>query len=126
MIDVSDVVNDPDLCSNFQILQMFGKFTPDGWTITQSTLVNTFGAVRNMSGKDLEMIPEADRVREAVSFRTTTALYETNETSSNRISDILIWQGNQYKILTVKNYSEQGYWLAIAHRLPQSSFIALP
>ena len=35
------------------------------------------------------------------------------DASQSITSDVLVWQGSQYRILTVKQYLEEGYDLAI-------------
>ena len=116
MFNVSELVNDFDLCSNFTIQRKTGQFAIGGWTQSAPTNISAFGAVRNSTGKELEMIPEADRPKEALTFRTVFPLYVTNE-QTGLMSDVLVFQGNHYRILLSKNYSEQGYWFAMAVRL---------
>ena len=56
-----------------------------------------------------------DRVNEMITFRSATQMYETNYAGS-ATSDVLTWLGDNYRVYVVKNYSEQGYYLAIAAR----------
>lgn len=116
MIDVSEIVNDPDMCSTFSVKRTTGAFAAGCWQPNTSTIINTFGAVRNVSGKELEMIPEADRAHEAITVRTATQLFVTNQ-DGDQISDILQWQGANYRLLRIKQYEEQGYWYAEGVRM---------
>lgn len=116
MIDVSEVVSDPDLCSSFTILRTTGTFEAGGWVPNTPTVISAFGAVRNTSGKEVDMIPEADRIHESITIRTVTQIFETSEDLS-QTSDIFQWQGDKYRLMNVKNYSEQGYWFALGVRM---------
>ncbi len=116
MINVGDLVIDPDLCSNFTILRTTGSFKLGGWVKDPVVTIASYGAVRNSNGKELEMLPEADRPKNALTFRTAFPLYVTTEQGS-MLSDILVFHGEQHRILTVKDYSEQGYWFAMAVRM---------
>lgn len=116
MIEVVEVLNDPDLCSFWTIQRNYGQFASGGWQTTKATTIQAYGAVRNLSGKQLDMVPEADRVHELMTFRSTTPMYMT-DAAQGITSDILTWQGSEYRIVASKNYSEQGYTLAIAARM---------
>jgi hypothetical protein len=115
VIDVSEVLSDADVSSAFIINRTTGQFGPGGWQTNQTQQINAFGAVRNTSGKELDMVPEGDRVNEMITFRSATQMYETNYAGS-ATSDVLTWLGDNYRVYVVKNYSEQGYYLAIAAR----------
>lgn len=113
MIDVSEMLNDPDLCESFTITRTTGTFQIGGWVKNIPQQIQAYGAVRNTSGKELDMIPEADRVKNTLTFRSVTPMFETSE-ANGMISDVLAFHGEQYRILAVKDYSSQGYYLAIA------------
>lgn len=126
MINLAEVLSDPDLCSPFQIIQQYGAFAAGGWQVQQALTINAYGAVRNTSGRELTINPEFDWVTEVLSFRSATEIYVTHEDYPNRISDILVYQGNQFRVLKVQNYTDQGFSLAYAARLPKSMYIVVP
>jgi hypothetical protein len=113
MIDVSEIVNDTDVCSNFTILRQSGQFAAGGWQANPPQQIIALGAVRNTSGRELEMIPPGDRVHEMLTFRSATQMYVTNTSGT---SDVLQYQDSYFRVLAVKNYSDQGVWVAIAAR----------
>ena len=116
MINVSDIVIDPDLASAFTIERTTGQFAIGGWAKNTPTFIESTGDVRNTSGKELEMIPEADRPKNALTVRTLSPLYVTSE-QNYMTSDIIIFHGERHRIITVKDYDEQGYWYAVAVRM---------
>lgn len=115
-IDVSDIVNDSDLGSEFIIERSFGKYGAGGWTVTNVTNLLAFGPVRNASGKELQQLPEADRIAQGVTFRSVTEMHVTTA-KGKQTSDILIWHGEKYRVVNTKDYREQGYFYAMAERI---------
>lgn len=116
IINVADLLNDPDLCEPFTITRNPGQFAAGGWQGSGPTTFNAYGAVRNATGKELDMVPEGDRVHEMISFRSVTPMYMTDEAQSIT-SDILTWHGQKYRVVFSKDYTSQGYTLAIAARM---------
>lgn len=114
MIDVSEILNDPDMCEGFTILRPSGQFVAGGYQQNVPQSISSFGAIRNTSGAELDMVPEGDRNRELISIRTTTQVFETNK---GQTSDMVLYHNFQYRVVTVKDYSSQGYWFAIAAKM---------
>lgn len=123
MISVAEMLQDPDLCSPFTILRSTGSWVAGVWTPNGTRqAIQSYGAVRNSTGKELALLPEGDRPKEALTFETVDQLFAANLVNS-QISDYLQYPantGDEYKILKVKNYSEQGYWMALATRVKAS------
>lgn len=64
--------------------------------------------------KDLQLLPEGDRVTGAMKFLTNVELHATN---GEAISDELEWRGARYKILTVTPDIDYGFYRSIGTRL---------
>ena len=64
--------------------------------------------------KDLELLPEGDRVTGAMKFLTNVELHATN---GEAISDELEWRGARFKILTVTPNVDYGFYRSIGVRL---------
>ena len=64
--------------------------------------------------KDLQLVPEGDRITGAMKFLTNVELHATNGES---ISDELEWRGARYKILTVTPDVDYGFYRSIGTRL---------
>lgn len=82
MISVADVVVDPDMIAPkpFTIFR-----STDTWVLggVQSTVtpLQAFGPVQQLSPKEIQMLPEADRVEGVRAFWWTQALYVTRGTA---------------------------------------------
>lgn len=130
MSEVSDlafVIDDGVLSEAWTIRRSTGVFTIGGW-VTTPTLVSAWGVVSVATEQDLEMLPEADRITGSMVFHTQTRIYETQVDQpgygegavgivTQRVSDIMIWNYQQYRVLHVGPYPNRNYWKAIAARM---------
>lgn len=117
MINVADVVSDPDLAQPFTILRSTGSWVNGVW---QSTVVSTpsYGVIAEPTEVDLEMVPEGDKVKGAIVVWSPQIIYATHATEgAGGSSDIIIWNGLNHRVLQTKLYSDYGYYRAIATRM---------
>lgn len=114
-IDLSDVVSSNDFAEPFTIRRSSGSFVAGGWSQT-TTDIAALGVVSIARDKDLDSLPEGDKVKEAIVVHSTQEMMLTNLANS-RTSDLLIWMGQSYRVLSVANYSNRGYYKAIAERI---------
>ena len=61
-MDLSQAVNDPDMAELFTIVRTSGAFAAGGWQPGTPQNIQGYGVVSIASGKDLEMVPEGDRI----------------------------------------------------------------
>jgi hypothetical protein len=116
IIDLSDVVSDPDLCQTFGISRSVGSFVQGGWQETRIELT-AYGIVTVASDRALKMVPEGDRAQGAMAFYTVTPLFVSHPNKTPGTSDILTWHNQKYRILSVSPQSDYGYYQATAQRL---------
>lgn len=116
VIDLSEVVEDPDMAEQFTIRRTTGQFAAGGFALNAPTDVPAYGVVSVATAKEIEAIPEGDRVNEIRAFWTTTQMFVTNLAGSE-VSDILIWQSTAYRILIQPDYDNRGYYKALATRM---------
>lgn len=79
MITVTEVVQDPTFIpvQPFTILRSVGQFVPGGFNPNNTIVIVVFGPVQQASLKELQMVPEADRVSYIRSFWCRQPLYLT-------------------------------------------------
>jgi hypothetical protein len=118
-VDLSEVVSDPDLAESFTITRNTGAFGSGGWIPNAPTVIPAYGIVSVAKQADLDAIPEADKISEAMVFHSTQEMFITNAAGS-ATSDTLQWQGTNYRVYSVANYSNRGYWKAIATKMAGS------
>lgn len=113
-IFLDDVVTDPDLAEYYTVERSTdGAFVPGGYSDTKTTL-QMYGVVSRDVSRELEQVPEGDRVKALRAFWSTQEIFLTN---ANGISDILVWQGEHFRVVHVSNYSNRRYWKAVAARM---------
>lgn len=117
LIQVSEVVNDPDLAQPFTILRSTGSWLNGVWQ-SVTTEIQNYGVIAEPSVRELEMIPEGDLVKGAMVFWSAQPIYGTHATNGvGGSSDILIWRGHNYRVLDVKQYQDWGFFRATATRM---------
>ena len=110
MIDVSDVVSDPD-------------FTQTITRVVRSETVNDFGesiiisvsslidaVVTSPTTQELLMFPEATAYRDVIRVTTVSRL---NADSVGKQPDLILYHGENYKVLITNDYSDFGYTRAL-------------
>jgi len=117
LIQVGEVLNDPDVCQEFQVLRSAVTWLNG---VAQNTTVplDFYGAISIAKSRDLAMVPEGDKISEAIVCWSTQELLGTHATEGiGGLSDLIVWRGLQWRVLECKYYSDYGYWRAVATRL---------
>lgn len=121
MINLSEIVVDPDFAQEFSILRSNGGSWQLGKWVNATITVPTFGIIQPSTPEELEQVPEGDRVKGALSFHSETVLFETHTNAPNDpnagISDIIAWRGQSYRLIKVFPWEDFGYYKAIGVRM---------
>ena len=124
MIDVSEVITDPDLAQSYTVLRSTGSFVKGLWTEDTPTSITMTGVITVANDRELDQIPEGDRIKGAMVFHSTQVLYttrvgtnESRKATRSGISDKIVWRGEQYKVLNVSPYIDYGFYKAIGERI---------
>jgi hypothetical protein len=119
-ITVTELVVDQDFCEVFTVIRSTGSFQKGGWVNTTTT-ITMYGAVEIGDSHALDMVPEGDRAKGAMTFHTELPIYVTNAnpplTATGSLSDIMVWRGNQYRLMDVKKWADFGYYSATGVRM---------
>ncbi|MFV3013563.1 hypothetical protein ACLD43_17580 [Clostridium botulinum] len=120
MIDVSRVLNDPRVSQSFIIFRKSGKWDK-GRFVQEEVEINMSGVISIAKSKDIEMIPEGDRVGGELAIYSTQKIFTTrkgdmSQQKDSGTSDELLWNEERYKIYSASPYSDYGYYKAIAMR----------
>jgi hypothetical protein len=118
MINVSNVVNSPRMAQPFTILRGPGSWLNGVW-IPTATPIDGFGVVSVAQPRDIEMIPEGDRVTGMMVFHSECPIYGTHANSAGQgaSSDIVVWRSQNFRILFVYPFEDYGYFRAIGTRM---------
>lgn len=122
MINVSELMNDPDFCSNYKVLRRQGKWQKGRFVLASAIELSYYGPVQPATEKELEQFPEGDRERGVMKFMCSPPkrLYitETPNDIGERdiiVSDQIVYDGELYKIIKVKNWKQQGFIRAFGY-----------
>jgi hypothetical protein len=117
VINVSKVILDPRFSQSFKVFRKSGEWLRGRFEQNETEIIIR-GVITPAKPKEIEMIPEGDRVGGEISIHTTSKLYVTRSLESGEgTSDEVAWQGERYKLYQVNDYSQYGYYSAIAMRL---------
>lgn len=117
MIDMSVVLNNPDLCQPFTAMRSTDGTFVNGIYQDTKTSVALYGSVQTPDANTLEQMPEGDRVTGSRVFWSTSPIYETRDGNTQGVSDILIHRDVQYRVAKVWNWSDYGFFKAFAVRI---------
>lgn len=112
---MGDQVADPDLGAQPYTVQRStqGAFVLGGYSDTKVCIPN-FGIIQQSTPKDIQMVPEGDRVSGMISFWSQAKIYQSN---AKGVSDIIFWHCDNYRIIFVADRSDFGYYKAIGVRM---------
>lgn len=116
MINVAEIVTDPDMAQTFTVTRTAGHFAIGGWMNDTPTAISMYGVVTVPDSRDLEQVPEGDRVLGVMAFHSAQPLYLTRGDNSG-ISDVITWRGEDYRIIKIRTYADYGYYAAIGVRM---------
>jgi hypothetical protein len=126
LIDLSEAVYDCEIGSCFVIFRQTGSFGSGGWVANAPKTINAFGIVTVATPKELEMVPEGDRVKGSLHIIYGQRLYTTWEANGPSVagqigggtSDQIQWDGQLYRVQAVEPWGPMlGFWHAVAVRM---------
>lgn len=115
MLNVSELINDPDFCQTFTVTRNAGTWTNGRFVTTSSTLSMT-GVITQMTPFQINQLPEQDRVSGSINIYTLEKLKATELDQSTGVDgslgDEVTWKGEQYKVIAPQDRSDFGYYKA--------------
>ena len=117
MVNVSRVVQSKRLGAQLvKLIRSSGKWVEGRFVENKSSTLYFVGIVTSANPKDLEKVPEGDRVKGGIKFSTKERIYQTDSKRPG-YSDKLFWRGATYKVVTVTPDIDYGFYRAICVRL---------
>lgn len=114
MINVAELIHDPDFAQTFTIHRKYGGQWIEGEHVQQERRLTVTGIVTAARTKDLLQVPEGDRVKGIMTFYSIEPLIVTNEKGT---SDIIDWRGERYRLFQLWPYVDYGYYKALGERM---------
>jgi hypothetical protein len=123
MIQLGSIVNSPEFAQAFTILRSVGSFDYNGrWIEGTPIEIPTKGTIVPVQGIALQALAaEADRVSGAMDFYSQTPMYITRGEGDLGLtipatSDRILWHGSYYRLKSVSDLSNFGFYRATGIR----------
>ena len=114
-VNLARVVHSPRMSQKITILRRGGSWQYGTWVQDENpTELSMRGIVTMANAKDLQQVPEGDRLTGAIKILTTERIYIT---SDGEITDMVFWRGARYRIVTVTPDIDYGFYRSIGFRL---------
>lgn len=113
MVNVQDLIQDPDFAQPFTIYRKTGAWQDGAYTQSEQQLT-AYGIIIAANAKDLLQVPEGDRVKGIMVFYSTEPLLVTNSAGT---SDQVVWRGERYRLFPTWPYVDYGYYKALGERM---------
>ncbi|MCX5495373.1 hypothetical protein OSH11_11695 [Kaistia dalseonensis] len=111
LLDVSDVLADPDFADTLTLTRATQSVGSDG-IATRAEVVSTIsGVVTSNSGDVLKRFPDMARVSGSILVHTTARLVASDGPTE---ADRLTWQGRDYTVSVLNDYSSYGAGFVVA------------
>lgn len=114
LINLSRVAKSPRFTQQITVMRTLSHWVRGELVPYPSAEINMQAIVTVATPKDLQQVPEGDRMLGGMRFTTTKRLYNT---AGPMKSDVVIWRGAKYKILTVTPDVDYGFYHAVGTRL---------
>lgn len=105
LIDVVEILSDPDFAQDFVVVRSNRSVSAQGLTVDSPGLFQTYGVILPLSGAQLAMLPEAERTGAFITVITPFALYALTDTTA---ADQVQWHGNNYMVRSVNDWTDWG------------------
>ena len=116
MYDFGEIVDDIDYAQSFVVIRTAGKFGAGGWIASNHPQqIPAWGPITVADNKTLEMFPEGDRISGSLHVISRTKLLSTSE-ALGVISDQIVWRNNTYRVQSVAQWGDFGFWQALMVR----------
>jgi galactose-6-phosphate isomerase len=106
LLDVSDVLLDPEFMDlTLSVTRNAQTVGNDGIAVLSSTTTPFFGVVTSLNGSVLTRVAEGERISDTITIHTKFKLIDGQ---SGYDADVVNWQGLQWTVTNVNDYSTWG------------------
>ena len=120
MVDVSELIIDPDFACNYTVHRRTGRWVKGRFEVGEEETLNFYGAVQPASEREIRQLHIGDREQGVMKFftRKPNDLHTTKEFSDEKedkqVSDEIEFDGRLYKVLKVMPWHQGGWCRAYA------------
>lgn len=113
MNDMSELLTDPDFVTDFTVFIAGGHYERGGVWVETLTPENRRGVIQPAAPKDTQYLVDGDKSRQVIKVWSSEYL-STSDERVPKLGDKLTWHGDEHRIVHVKDWSQYGYWQALA------------
>lgn len=114
MIDVSELMDDPDFSAPYTVIRRTGAWDAGRYQV-QEKMLAYYGPVQPPSSRELELLPEGERAGGVMCFWSKLPIYlSAGPEGESAVSDEILWQGRRYKVIQLNDWSHGGWVQAYA------------
>lgn len=116
MINVAELLYDPDFSQQFIVNRCTtGTWQNGRFVETDPLKLSMDGVVVPATPKEINQLPEGDRVSGVMAFYSDKQIYVTHKDDGSGnagTSDQIEWRGNLYRVSKVDLYGDYGFYVA--------------
>jgi len=113
MEDMSELLTDPDFVTDFVVSITSGERVRGGAWVETIITEDRQGVIQPASQKDTQYLAEGDRSRQSIKIWSADYL-STSDSQLPKLGDKITWHDDIHRIVSVKDWSQYGYWQALA------------
>lgn len=114
MPDVTMLLTDPSLgAQTVCVKRSTGQWSGGRFVAGEPIEMAVTGILQPAMPETLEFFPEGEKREGQMVFYTKTMLYLTE---GDRVSDVLVWRGEEYKIINLNRWQDYGFNIAYAQK----------
>jgi hypothetical protein len=113
MIDIQELIEDPDFAQAFQIERQSPVWDEGAYT-TIGTVIDRIGVVQPAGAEALRVLPEGELDSHAIEVWCKQDLIKGD---GNLSSDVVLWNAGRYRLDHAENWLANGYWYAVGVKL---------
>ena len=121
MINVSEMMSDPDFAVKYKVIRSKGKWDFGEFKMHKEKILNFYGPVQLASTEDLEQLPEGDRVKGTMKFfcKAPNEVHISHEVEEEYegVSDVILYKNIKYRIVQVSSWGNNGFFRAFGVRI---------
>lgn len=114
MIEVSELVADPDFAQPFDLIRESVVLVEGESQVTPVAIPDMFGVIQPAKSEDFtEFAIEGQREGAWIAVWCAQEIRMGN--GKDQLGDIIVWRGNHYRVAKAKHWETQGYYKVIAN-----------
>jgi len=114
VFNLRNVVLHTAYVQSFVVYRSSGQFVNGRWVENTPIQITMQGTVVAASEKEIIALPEGDRIQGSMVFHSTQELFPTR---SNGTSDKILWNNQLWKLFTLGDYGDYGFWRMVGVRI---------